>query len=324
MGFNRNILNLNPELETTRICGFIREQVSLFKRDGVVIGLSGGVDSSLCSEMAVRALGADNVLGLILPEKESNPVSETYAAKQASKLGIKTITEDVTPTLTGFGTYRKRDSAIQEIFPDYQENYKIKIVLPEDILGRDGLNYYTLIVSDPQGNQSKIRLNIATLRRIVAATNTKQITRMMYLNYYAELRNYLVCGTTNHSEYIQGFFVKYGDGGVDLEPLVHLYKEQVYQLANFTGIIPEIINRTPSPDTFSYVVSDEEMYFRMPYQILDYLLYAWEHNIQVSEVSSGMNLSEEQVQRAWRDFKSKYQTTRLARLPSLSLPKDEK
>ena len=157
------------------------------------------------------------------------------------------------------------------------------------------------------------------MHRIVAATNTKQITRMMHLNYYADMNNYLVCGTTNRSEYIQGFFVKYGDGGVDIEPIVHLYKMQVYQLAGHLGVIREIIEREPSPDTFSFEVTDEEMYFRIPYSVLDLLLYAWENNIPVAEVSGAMNLTLEQVNRAFRDIASKHNTTKYLREPPLHL-----
>jgi NAD+ synthase len=153
----------------------------------------------------------------------------------------------------------------------------------------------------------------------VAATNTKQITRMMYLNYLADLNNYLVCGTTNRTEYIQGFFVKYGDGGVDIEPIVHLYKMQVYQLAEYLKIAPEIVERSPSPDTFSFPVTDEEMYFRIPYDILDLLLYAWERQVPILEVSAAMNLTEYQIQRVFRDLTSKHNATKSLRLPPQSL-----
>ena len=102
---------------------------------------------------------------------------------------------------------------------------------------------------------------------------------MMAQYYHAEKLNYLVCGTTNKSEAIQGLFVKYGDGGVDIEPIAHLYKTQIYQLAEDLGVIPEIIDRAPCPDTYSAPVTDEEWFFRMPFKTLDLLLYAWENKI---------------------------------------------
>ena len=138
----------------------------------------------------------------------------------------------------------------------------------------------------------------------------------MHLYYYAEKMNYIVCGTTNKTEVIEGFFVKYGDGGVDIEPLSHLYKTQVYQLSEHLGVIREIIERAPSPDTWSFQVSDEEFYFRIPYEILDLLLFAWEYNIPTERVCEVMDLSEEQVKRAMRDFNAKYNATRhLRQLP---------
>jgi NAD+ synthase len=319
MNFHKNVLKKDCPVEVDRICAFIRQQVSSMKRDGAVVGLSGGVDSALCLALCVQALGNETVLGLILPEKESNPLSEQFAIKQAGQLKVATIISDITPALEGFSTYEKRDTAIKEIFPEYGSRHKSKIVLPPDLLSKDAFNYFTLKIIDDSGNIKTARLTNQVLRRITAATNTKQITRMMYLNYYAGVKNYLVCGTTNRTEYIQGFFVKYGDGGVDIEPIEHLYKMQVYQLAEHLGVIPEIINRAPSPDTFSFEVTDEEMFFRIPYNTLDLLLFAWEKAVPVHDVSTALNLTEVQVKRAFRDFTSKYNTTGYLRLPPQSL-----
>ena len=314
-----DVLRVNCAEEVDRLCTFIKEQISKMRRDGAVIGISGGVDSAVASALCIKALGPANVLGVILPEKESSPVSEQFALAHAKKIGLKTETVDITRALEGVGTYERRDAVIKSIFPGYDDKCKSKIILPPDLLAKDALNYFTLKIMDGTGAIRTIRLNSQALRGIVAATNTKQVTRMMYLNYYADLKNYLVCGTTNRSEYMQGFFVKYGDGGVDLEPIAHLYKTQVYQLAEYLDIIPEIINRQPSPDTFSFTVTDEEMYFRIPYNILDLLLFAWERHIPVPDVSSGLNLTEDQVQRAFRDLTSKYEATRNQRLPAQSL-----
>jgi NAD+ synthase len=319
MSFKLDILQINCAYEVDRICSFIKNQVTVMKCDGAVIGISGGVDSAICSALCLKALGQDNVLGVILPEKESSPISKDYALRHSSQIGLKTITQDITSTLEGFGTYERRDQVIKEIFPEYNNQYKSKIILPPDLLTKDALNYFTLKIIDSVGNIKTTRLNNRSLRGIVAATNTKQITRMMHLNYLADLHNYLVCGTTNRTEFIQGFFVKYGDGGVDIEPIVHLYKMQVYQLAEFLKITPEIIERAPSPDTFSFPITDEEMYFRIPYNILDLLLYAWEHHILISEVSTAMNLTEYQIQRIFRDFTSKYNATKNLRLPPQGL-----
>jgi NAD+ synthase len=283
--------------------------VSDQRREGAVIGISGGIDSALAAAMCVRSLGKDKVLGLILPEKESSPVSAKYAAKHAEKLGVRTITEDITPALEGFGTYKRRDEIIKKIFPEYTPQYKSKITLPAGLLARDAFNVFSLKIEDGKGNVKSARLDNRGMQAIVAASNTKQRTRMVYLYYYAEANNYLVCGTTNRSEDIQGFFVKYGDGGVDIEPLAHLYKTQVYQMAEYLGVSREIIEREPTPDTYSFMQTDEEFYFRMPYTTLDLLLYAWENKVPLGEVCEAMSLTEEQVKRAFRDFNAKSRAT---------------
>jgi NAD+ synthase len=308
--FHKDILRIDCEAEAERICAFIRGQVSDQRRDGVVVGISGGVDSALAAALCVRALGKDKVLGLILPEKESNPVSAEYASRYAGQLGLKTVTVDITPVLDSLGTYQKRDEVISEIFPEYTRQYRSKITLPPDLLARDAFNFFSLKIEDGQGNVKSARLEARSLRTIIAATNTKQRTRMIQLYYYAEMNNYLVCGTTNRSEDIQGFFVKYGDGGVDIEPLAHLYKMQIYQLSSHLEVPREIMEREPSPDTFSFRQSDEEFYFRIPYDTLDLLLYAWENKVPLAEVCRAMALTEEQVKRAFRDFKSKANVTR--------------
>lgn len=324
MRFHKNILKIDCEKEVERICQFIHDQTRSMRREGAVIGLSGGIDSSICAELCVKALGADKVFGLILPEKEANPKSTQYALKQAKKMGIEAETTDITPTLEALDTYGKRDRIIKEIFPEYNSRFKIKITLPSDLLSRDAFNIFSLTIDDSKGRKKSVRLGKEELNGIVAATNTKQRTRMMYLYYNAEKKNYLVCGTTNRSETLQGFFVKYGDGGVDIEPIAYLYKTQVYQLSEYLGVIQEIRQRVPSPDTYSLEVSDEEFYFRMPYEKLDLLLYAWEHRIPIPQICRVMALSEEQVKRVFRDFESKSHATRHLRSLPPSMLASEK
>ncbi len=310
MKFDKTILDIDCDAKADSIAHFIHQNVREMRREGTVIGLSGGIDSALSAALCVRSLGKDRVYGLILPEKESSPKSELYARKHAQELGIRFDSLDITPALEGLGTYRKRDEIIQGIFPGYTTECRIKISLPADLLARNALNFFTLTMQDMDGKVKTARLTKDQLNGIVAATNTKQRMRMIGLYYYAEKMNYLVCGTTNKSETIQGFFVKYGDGGVDIEPLAQLYKTQVYRLAEYVGVIEEIQQRAPSPDTYSFEVSDEEFFFRVPFDKLDLLLYAWENEVPQIEVCAALDLEEAQVKRVYRDFTSKFNASK--------------
>jgi NAD+ synthase len=307
--FHKEILRIDCKTEAERIYAFIREQVSLQKREGAVVGISGGIDSALVITACLNALSKDRVLGIILPERESNPTSADYASIYAAKLRINTAILDITSSLTTLGAYQKRDEVIKRIFPEYTNRHKSKITLPPNLLAKDSFNFFSLKINDGQGNIKSARLDNRSVQTIVAATNMKQRTRMMHLYYYAEMNNYLVCGTTNRSEDVQGFFVKYGDGGVDIEPIAHLYKTQVYQLSGYLGVLQEILEREPTPDTYSFAQSDEEFYFRMPYATLDLLLYAWENHVPLDEICQVMSLTEEQVKRAFRDFSAKAKAT---------------
>jgi len=316
VAFHKDVLQIDCEDTTDKLCSFIISQMNNLRRKGAVIGISGGIDSAVCAALCIKALGKDRVLGLILPERESNPISSQYAKSLAQENDIRTLTIDITPSVECFGAYEKRNEAIKELFPEYNDQYKSKITLPAELLTRDSYNFFRLTIEDNEGNEKSKRLSNEYFQRIIAATNIKQRTRMIYLYYFAEVNDYFVCGTTNRNETIQGFFVKYGDGGVDIEPIASLYKTQIYQLANYLQISKEIITRAPSPDTYSFAVSDEEFYFRIPYDKLDLLLYAWERNIPSTQVCEVMNLTESQVRRAFRDFNSKYKATdHLRRLP---------
>jgi NAD+ synthase len=309
MLFSKDVLKIDCESEAERISGFIRDQTQSLHRKGIIIGLSGGIDSALSASLSVKALGKEKVLALLLPDKESSPQSAEFAIKQAKQLGIEAKTVDITPVLEAFGTYEKRDAVARAIYPEFGAGHKLKITLPSDILNRDGYNFFNLTVIDPQGTTRSTRLNNEQAQGIIAATCTKHRTRMMAQYYYSERNNFLVCGTTNKSEAVQGLFVKYGDGGVDIEPIAHLYKNQVFQLAEYMGIISEIIDRAPCPDTYSAPVTDEEWFFRMPFKMLDLLLYAWENKVDIPEVCRVMELTPEQIKRVFRDFSSKHRTT---------------
>jgi NAD+ synthase len=317
MDFKRDVLHLDCEEESNRIAKFIHKKVfDSLRKKGIVIGLSGGVDSAVVAALSVRAIGKDRVIGLILPEKESNPISAEYANLLAKKLGIQCESVDITPMLESFDVYEKREVIIKKYFPEYSDSWKFRLVLPQTLLEKDRYNVSNLEVQDQNGQLHSRRLSLEDYHAMVAATDIKQRVRMIMLYYYAERHNYIVAGTTNVPEMLQGFFVKYGDGGVDMEPIAHLYKTQVFQLAKYLEVPDEIIQRTPSPDTYSLPVSDKEIYFCLPCDLLDLLLCAKEHNIERKKVSEALNLKEDQIERIYRDFDSKKRATEhLRKLP---------
>jgi NAD+ synthase len=283
------------------------------RRSGAVVGISGGVDSSVVLALCVRAFGAKRVVGVMMPEKESSGDSIVLARRLAEQLGIETVVEDVTGALVGFGCYARRDEAIERVFSEYDPSYKAKITLPGDVLESDALNVFYLTIISPEGEEKSKRLNLRDYLQIVAASNFKQRSRMTTLYYHAELRNYAVVGTPNKNEHDQGFFVKWGDGGYDVAPVRHLFKTQIYQLAEYLDVPLEIRQATPATDTYSAHSSQEEFFFRLPFEVMDLLWYAQEHDVPLSEVAQVMGLTEKQVQRAWADLDRKRRTTEYLR-----------
>jgi NAD+ synthase len=308
--FHRDILRIDPEVETDKISEFIRTlTIKDFKGRGAVIGLSGGVDSAVTAELCVRALGKERVFGLLLPEKESNLVSLSYGKKQAKKMGIEYMTVDITDKLESLGVYANRDAVIKRILPEFDDTHRFHITLPQNLLEKDRLNYHAITIEGKAGNRKTKRISGRDWLEISACQNMKQRTRMIQLYYYAEKRNQIVAGTTNKAEVIQGFYVKFGDGGVDIEPIAHLYKTQVYDLARHLGVIDEIINRAPSPDTYSLPVTDKEFYFCLDYELLDLLLYAYENDISFDDIARTLKLKQKQIERVFKDFRAKERAT---------------
>jgi len=310
MIFNLDVLKIDPAQQLEKLSKFIMEQVKVvFRRKGVIVGLSGGIDSACIAAVAVHAIGKERVVGLVLPETESNPISSEYAIKHAQTLGIEHRQINIAPTVDSVVQYKWRDEFMRKLIPEYKPGYKYNIALPIDLLERDSFNFYSLQVQMPDGEIMKKRLNLEAFRTITSFANIKIRARMLHLYAEAERRNLLVVGTTNRTEFILGDFCKYGDGGTDIEPLSYLYKNQIYQLSDYLKVTPEIIKRQPSPDTFSLPLSDQEFFFRIPFDKLDYLLYAWEHDVPINDVANVLDISEDAVKRVYKDFASKYRAT---------------
>jgi NAD+ synthase len=314
--FDREVLHLDCEREAQRISSYMRETVTgALKRRGVVVGVSGGIDSSVTLALAVQAFGPRKVFGLLMPERDSSGESVELGTLICEHLGVGYTTEDIGPTLTAIGCYRRFEEAVRRVFPDYAEGWKSKIALPGDLLDSDRMNFYRLIVQDPDGTLHEARLPLEPYLQIVAATNFKQRIRKTMEYYHADRLNYAVAGTPNRLEYDQGFFVKNGDGSADIKPIAHLYKTQVYALARHLQLPERICNTQPTTDTYSLPQGQDEFYFVLPHAEMDLLLWAHNHEVAADEVAQALNLTAEQVERVYRDIERKRTTTRPLHMP---------
>ncbi len=314
MNFTKDSILINPEEEVEKIVESIRNNVfNILKKRGGVVGVSGGVDSSVVLALTAKALGSDKVLAIMLPEKESSGENIPLVKKLLNIVGVENTIEDLTGALSGFGCYQRRDDAVKRIFPEYDSSYKMRIILPHNLLEKNNLNLFYLEIISPKGEVKKTRLPLKEYLQIVAASNFKQRSRMSMLYYHAELRNYTVIGTPNKNEHDQGFFVKYGDSGSDIRPIKHLFKTQVYQLADYLGIPIEIKNRIPTSDTYSASQTQEEFFFRIPFSLLDRIWYGWENNVPSEIIADELKLSKEQVENVIDDIIRKINTTEYLR-----------
>ena len=302
-------LEIDCAREVERICRWMVETVGQqLHRRGVIIALSGGVDSSVCGALAVRALGPAKVFGLLLPEHDSASSSADRGARVAEQLGIRYTLENIAPTLEAIGCYRWRDEAIRMVFPDYASDWKSKITIAGGKQG--GVNFFHLVVQSPDGVVAEKRLPVREYLQIVAATSFKQRIRKTVEYFHADRLNYAVIGTPNRLEYDQGFFVKNGDGAADIKPIAHLYKTQVYALARHLGLPEDVCTAMPSTDTYSMVQGQDEFYFSLPYHQMDLALWAHGHQVPAAELARAIGLDEAHAAFVYADIDAKRRTTR--------------
>ena len=301
-------LQANLELDAAEAVATIVDGLRLaarrFRRRGAVLGLSGGIDSSVTAALCTEAFGAERVLGLLMPETDSASESSELATLLASHLGIETITEDITPILKAAGCYERRDAAFASVLPGYEPDWKSKIVLPS-LLEGDSYRISQLVAESPDGETHRVRLTPEAYLSAIAATNFKQRTRKMLEYFHADRLNRLVAGTPNLLEYDQGFFVKLGDGAADVKPIAHLYKTQVYQLAGYFGLPAVIQEQEPTTDTFSLPQSQEEFYFSVPHRTMDLCLLAVNSGVSAEATAEQTGLTVEQAERVFADIKAK-------------------
>jgi NAD+ synthase len=309
IAFTSDALKLDAARAVDEITAAIRHFVFKdLRRKGAIVGLSGGIDSSVVTALSVRAVGPERVFAILMPERESSPESLILGKLVADHLGIDATVEDISPILEAAGSYRRRDEMIRTVIPEYRPDYKCKIVL-SGLSDQTSYRVFSVVVESPQGRQIKARLTAEAYLGVVAATNFKQRVRKMLEYYHADRLNYAVLGTPNRLEYDQGFFVKNGDGAADLKPIAHLYKSQVYQLAEYLGLPEEVRHRPPTTDTYSLVQSQEEFYFSLPYDKMDLCLYGKNHDVPPNDVARVSGLSTEQVKAVYADIASKRKAT---------------
>ena len=286
----------NIENTISEITNFIKNEIfEIYQKKGVVIGLSGGIDSAITAALCTKSIGSEKILGLILPEKESDVNSKNLALQIAEKYNIDTKTIDITNILESFGVYENKEKIVKQKFLNYNEKCKYRVVVPPKSENSIGMPFLEIL--DDENTLHKLKISSFDFLNLTAATSIKHRVRMTMLYNYAEKNNFTVVGTTNKTEYLQGYFVKYGDGGSDIEPLVHLYKTQIYQIANFLKLPEEIINQDASPDVWSFKTSDEEFFYAVPYNIVDLILYGREKNLSINEIAKFSNLGSEKIEK---------------------------
>jgi len=308
MRLSCNVLDIDVRSEVERMCRELREATAALHKRGAVVAISGGVDSGVCAALTVQALGPERVQALILPERESSPESRIRAKLLAAHLGITPFEENIGPMLEAIGCYRWRDEAVSRVLPEYGTGWRMKIAVSGGLEGR--INHFRLIAQSPDGSTRDVRLRLPEYLQIVAATSFKQRVRKSIEYFHADRLNYAVVGTPNRVEYDQGFFVKNGDGAADIKPIAHLYKSQVYAIANHVGLPAEVAAAPPTTDTYSLSQGQDEFYFALPYREMDLALWALNHGIAKEQLAEALGMSPERAGRVYDDIGAKRRATR--------------
>lgn len=307
MELSWSVLNIDEEKTVAHICDRLREILrNDVHRKGFVLGLSGGIDSSVTAALCAQAVGKDRVFGLLMPERDSSRESVDHGRLLAEHLGIEFFVQDIAPALEAIGCYEWRDEAIKRVFPEYQRDWKCKLAIAG---GGGAINHFNLLVQPPAGDVRKERLGLNEYLQIVASTSYKQRIRKTIEYFHADRLHYAVAGTPNRLEYDQGFFVKNGDGSADVKPIAHLYKTQVYALARYLGLPEVICNSTPSTDTYSMKQGQDEFYFSLPYREMDLALWSFNHDVPEQDLAACLGISRENAALIYKDVERKRKTT---------------
>jgi NAD+ synthase len=280
-------MRIEPEKVSLSIENFIREYTEKLEREGLILGLSGGIDSSVVAVLSQRALSPKKVLALIMPDQDSKKEHLKDAQDLAEKLSIRTKLIDLTPYLQEMGIYAL--SPFNKI-PTWG-GLKGKVI-------KESYQFYTRKIGEIPFSASllgfKDKAFKSYLEKSSAYYRIKHRLRMVLLYLYAELENRLVVGAANKSEYQIGFFVKHGcDDASDIMPLLNLYKTQVKELAYYLNIPSRIIKKPPSPDLIPGL--DDEEALGISYEKMDLILLALEKGWEIPDIVKALKIGEDKI-----------------------------
>jgi NAD+ synthase len=317
--FRAGVLAIDVEATASRLAAGLRDAVRALRRRGLVVAVSGGVDSACVAAIAARALGPERVHALLLPERDSSPESTALGERLCDVLGVPRTVEDIAPILEAAGCYRRRDDAVRSVFPGFRAGMRWKMVLGTERLEAGRLAVWSVVVETAPGEQRTFRLSPEAYLSILAATNLKQRTRKMLEYFHADRLVHAVAGTPNRLEYDQGFFVKLGDGAADVKPIARLYKTQVYALARHLGVPEAICSRPPTTDTYSLPQGQDEFYFSLDHARLDLLLWAKDHGVAPEEAAPVVDLPAIHVRHVYDDIDHKRRAAEYLHAPATVL-----
>lgn len=274
--------NIDAQSYCVQIEAFIRGNLRSSHRRGIVVPISGGLDSSVVAALCTRAVGKDRVLGLMLPERLGNPEANYYGRLLAKHLGIQTVKINISPLLRGLGTGNLFLAVISG-----RENWK-------------GIVTRYLKTKDQTAKGLYLDALRGTLdaasRKMVAAVSAKQRARLLVTYKIAEERKLLVAGSSHKTEQMVGLFVKYGiDDGADIMPLKNLYRSQILQLAEYLEIPPGILHRSPNPDILPGITDKYQGYFGMDYRTVELILLGLQSKLSTAEIAGQLGLDEAAV-----------------------------
>ena len=234
------IPKINLDESKKNIVEFVQNKVSQANADGLVVGLSGGIDSTLAAFVACEAVGSENVFGLIMPSTTTPTEDKLHGTEIAQLLGMD-----------------YEEIAIDSILNEFLSVTQIK---------KDEL----------------------------AIGNLKARIRMSVSYFYANSKNYLVCGTGNKSEILIGYFTKHGDGACDIEPIGDLYKTDVYQLAEYMDVPQKILDKPPRAGLWNNQTDEDEI--GMAYELIDKILYLnLEKALSIDKIADNLDISVDSV-----------------------------